>query len=124
MCTSNLDITTPLVVASEDWWIKIQTEWVRYIKPCLKTFLDLENPPPKRVKANCSLGKHLENLIKARDPKITYWLKKAFLSAPNDPEVLGAVRGWMNLLDLIGTMYLLHQGLQIEELPEEDDKWI
>jgi hypothetical protein len=102
------DFSSPLSSVAEDWWLELQTSWVKYIKPCLSMFLEMNSPAPGHTKANATLGKYIESLIRDRDPEVTYWLKKAFFAAPNDPELFGTIRGWDKFMNIIGSTYIVY----------------
>ena len=63
-----------------------------------------------------NIGTHVENLVRNRDERISYWMKKAFYAAPNDLELFSQ-RGWMQFLEAVSTSHVLHDGMRIDEAP-------
>ncbi len=121
---SNQNSLSPLSSVAEDWWLELQTNWLKYIKPCLAIFLDMKEQAPAHTKSNLPLGKYVEGLIRNRDPEVTYWLKKAFFAAPNDPEIFGTIRGWDKFMSIVGSTYVVYNDrkFQMEEYRRELDK--
>jgi len=108
MNTYPQDTTSPLTSLAEEWWIEVQTSWLKITRPCLRMFLDMKAPAPKSANVGTNLEKYIENLIRERNPEATYWLKKAFFAAPNDSALFNSVRGWNRFLAIIDSTYVVH----------------
>jgi hypothetical protein len=73
-----------------------------------------------------NIGTHVEKLVRNRDKRISYWIRKAFHAAPNDIEMFSQ-RGWSQFLEAASTVHVLHDGMRLDEelglglLDEEDE---
>jgi len=94
--------------------------WSRYIRPVFALCLPVKNPVGRDLVREGeydelpNIGTHVEQLVRDRDKRISYWMKKAFYAAPNDLEMFSQ-RGWNQFLEAVSTVHVLHDGMRLDE---------
>jgi len=108
----------PYPKTKEEWWSNVNEVWEPLLD-ILNIYLDLwsrkdswdENGLPivleDPTKPSRTLGQYIESLRENNDPELVRWFNRAWLNAPDSPDI-HHIPHWGTLCDLCSEEWVLH----------------
>jgi len=108
----------PYPKTEDEWWSNVDEAWDSLLN-ILNTYLDLWSKKDgwdddgNPIEVHCptdppiTLGRHIKKLRENRDPELVRWFNRAWLNAPDNPEI-HSIPHWGTLCDLCSEEWVLH----------------
>ena len=102
----------PYPKTKEEWWYNVDEAW-NHLLAIMECYLDLDSHKGDGLHPqDLTLRDHIKNLKHKKDPELVRWFSRAWLNAPDSPDI-HYIPHWGTLCDLCSEEWVLD--------PEEDN---